>query len=69
MKYAPVNPSDLFFYQGKYGILKEGFPVVGFEGSGVVIKSRDPKFIGRKVSVSANMSNGTHATHILSSIR
>lgn len=22
MKYAPINPSDLFFYQGKYGIIK-----------------------------------------------
>jgi hypothetical protein len=22
MKYAPINPSDLFFYQGKYSIIK-----------------------------------------------
>lgn len=22
MKYAPINPSDLFFYLGKYGIVK-----------------------------------------------
>jgi len=36
MKYAPINPSDLFFYMGKYGVIKDGFPIVGFEGSGVI---------------------------------
>ncbi len=36
MRYAPINPSDLNFYTGMYGIRKEGFPVMGFEGSGVV---------------------------------
>ena len=30
MKYAPINPSDLFFYLGLYGIRKEGFPIMGF---------------------------------------
>jgi NADPH:quinone reductase-like Zn-dependent oxidoreductase len=30
MKYAPINPSDLFFYQGKYAIIKSGYPIVGF---------------------------------------
>lgn len=69
MKYAPINPSDLFFYQGKYGVIKEGFPIVGFEGSGIVLKAKDQKFIGKKVTVSANMTNGTHATHILSSTK
>ena len=36
MKYAPINPSDLFFYLGLYGIKKEGFPIMGFEGSGII---------------------------------
>lgn len=39
MKYAPVNPSDIYFYQGKYGVIKQNFPIVGFEGSGIVIDS------------------------------
>lgn len=30
LKYAPINPSDLNFYQGRYGVIKEGFPIVGF---------------------------------------
>jgi hypothetical protein len=37
-------------------------------GSGVVINAKDTKFVGKKVSISGNMSNGTHATHIKSSI-
>ena len=36
MKYAPINPSDLFFYLGLYGVRKEGYPIMGFEGSGVI---------------------------------
>jgi trans-2-enoyl-CoA reductase len=30
MEYAPINPSDLFFYLGLYGIKKEGFSIMGF---------------------------------------
>jgi NADPH:quinone reductase-like Zn-dependent oxidoreductase len=30
MSYAPINPSDLFFFLGKYGVIKTGFPIVGF---------------------------------------
>lgn len=30
MKYAPINPSDINFFQGFYGIRKEGTPIVGF---------------------------------------
>ena len=34
--YAPINPSDINFYLGRYGIKKDGFPIVGFEGAGVI---------------------------------
>lgn len=30
MKYAPINPSDLNFYTGLYGIRKQHFPIMGF---------------------------------------
>ncbi len=30
MKYAPINPSDINFFQGFYGIKKSGTPIVGF---------------------------------------
>ncbi|MGR3812185.1 alcohol dehydrogenase catalytic domain-containing protein [Jiulongibacter sp. NS-SX5] len=39
MAYSPINPSDLAFLTGNYGI-KKPFPTVpGFEGSGEVIES------------------------------
>jgi NADPH:quinone reductase-like Zn-dependent oxidoreductase len=41
MKYAPINPSDIFFYQGKYSIIKSGYSIVGFEGSGIIEKAKN----------------------------
>jgi NADPH:quinone reductase len=39
MAYAPINPSDLAFLTGNYGI-KKPYPVVpGLEGSGVVVEN------------------------------
>lgn len=61
MHYAPINPSDLNFYTGQYGVRKDGFPIMGFEGSGEVVESNNKDQIGRKVSVLANMSNGTYS--------
>lgn len=69
MKYAPINPSDLFFYLGLYGIRKEGFPIMGFEGSGVIKESENEYLIGRKVSVLANKTNGTYAEFMVSDHR
>lgn len=67
MKYAPVNPSDLNFYLGSYGLRKEDHPIVGFEGSGVVIESSNHSLVDSCVSVTSNMTNGTFATHIVCS--
>jgi NADPH:quinone reductase-like Zn-dependent oxidoreductase len=67
MKYAPINHSDLNFYTGMYGIRKEGFPIMEFEGSGVIEQMDDPSLAGTRVSVLANMSNGTYAEYIVSS--
>lgn len=66
MKFAPINPSDLNFYLGSYGVRKEGFPIMGFEGSGVIEQCEDSSLIGRKVSVLANSTNGTYADYIVS---
>ena len=39
MAFSPINPSDLAFLSGSYGVNK-GYPVVpGFEGSGVVVEN------------------------------
>ena len=61
MKYAPINPSDLMFYLGHYGIRKDGFVMMGFEGSGVIQESDVASQIGQRVSVLANMHNGTYS--------
>jgi NADPH:quinone reductase-like Zn-dependent oxidoreductase len=63
MKYAPVNPSDINFYQGLYGIRKQGQSIVGFEGSGVIIEAYNKELIGKNVSILSNSTNGTFATH------
>ncbi|MDB4584675.1 zinc-binding dehydrogenase [Draconibacterium sp.] len=58
MHASPINPSDLAFLAGGYGIQKE-YPVVpGFEGSGTVIaagKGLLPKiWMGKKVACAAS---------------
>lgn len=63
---SPINPSDLMFLQGHYGV-KKTLPVVpGFEGSGRVVAAGSgtfPKFLlGKKVTCSAPQSgDGTWA--------
>lgn len=37
MKYAPINPSDVFYVKGIYGIRKPLPTVGGFEGCGEVV--------------------------------
>lgn len=68
MKYAPINPSDLHFYLGRYGIKKENFPIMGFEGSGIVYHADDPSLKGKTVSVLANKTNGTYGEYICSNL-
>ncbi|MGC4013001.1 MAG: 2-enoyl thioester reductase domain-containing protein [Luteolibacter sp.] len=41
---APVNPADLNFIEGTYGIKPELPAVSGIEGCGEVIESSDPRF-------------------------
>ena len=65
MHSAPINPSDLNFFTGTYGVKKELPAVMGFEGSGVVAESSDSELLGRVVSVRSAIDNGTYASHIL----
>jgi len=72
MHASPINPSDLAFLAGGYGI-KKPFPVVpGFEGSGTVVaaglgiltKSR----LGKKVACAASpLLNGCWAEYMVTS--
>lgn len=70
MHASPINPSDLAFLSGGYGI-KKPFPVVpGFEGSGTVVaagKGILPKiWLGRKVACAASpKQNGCWAEYMV----
>jgi NADPH:quinone reductase-like Zn-dependent oxidoreductase len=41
---APVNPADLNYIEGTYGVKPELPAVPGIEGCGEVLESRDPRF-------------------------
>lgn len=70
---SPINPSDLAFLVGGYGI-KKPFPVVpGFEGSGTVVaagKGILPKlWLGRKVACAASPEhNGCWAEYMVTKV-
>lgn len=54
---APINPSDLVYLQGKYGVPAKDHAFVGFEGVGIVIKANAGLYgkwlEGKRVAVSA----------------
>ena len=54
---APVNPSDLVYLLGKYGIPPNDGAFVGFEGCGIVVKANAGLYgkwlVGKRVAVSA----------------
>jgi NADPH:quinone reductase-like Zn-dependent oxidoreductase len=70
MAAAPINPSDLAFLRGLYGI-KKSLPVVpGFEGSGVVVAAGGGllarALVGRRVACSAPPGDdGTWAEYMV----
>ena len=70
MAFSPINPSDLAFLTGNYG-LKKPFPVVpGLEGSGVVVASGGGfvanRLLNKKIACTApNSGNGTWAEYML----
>lgn len=70
MAFAPVNPSDLAFLTGNYG-LKKAFPVVpGLEGSGLVVASGGGflanMILNKRVACSAPPTgNGTWAEYMV----
>ncbi len=70
---AAVNPSDLMFVHGRYGVRK-ALPVVpGWEGSGVVVAAGHSLWaqalMGRRVACAAtNNGDGTWAEYMLTTV-
>ncbi len=71
---AAVNPSDLTFIQGIYGIKKAVPTVPGFEGSGIVVSAGEDtvsqSFIGKRVAFAANNDgDGSWAEYIVTNTK
>ncbi|BCU76638.1 2-enoyl thioester reductase domain-containing protein [Luteolibacter sp. LG18] len=60
---APVNPADLNFIEGTYGIKPELPAVSGIEGCGEVTESGDPRFAPGDLAVFLKRS-ATWASHV-----
>ena len=72
MAAAPINPSDLAFLRGLYGVKKSLPAVPGLEGSGVVVAAggglQARWLLGRRVACSASPSgDGTWAEFMVTS--
>ncbi|XXF75952.1 zinc-binding dehydrogenase [Myxococcaceae bacterium GXIMD 01537] len=65
---APINPSDLMFVRGLYGVKKPLPTVPGFEGSGTVVAAGSVAgqlLVGRRVACVASPSgDGTWAEYV-----
>lgn len=67
MHSAPINPSDLMFLRGLYGIKKKLPTIPGFEGSGTISALGDGVSgwkVGDRVSVTAPRSYGCWAEYM-----
>jgi NADPH:quinone reductase-like Zn-dependent oxidoreductase len=66
---APVNPSDLMFIRGLYGIRKPLPCVPGFEGSGTVVATGPGLYgfalRGRRVACGSQSGDGTWAEYVV----
>jgi NADPH:quinone reductase-like Zn-dependent oxidoreductase len=71
MAAAPVNPSDLAFLAGTYGVRKRLPVVPGFEGSGVVVSTGAgaEALAGARVAVTAGSGDGTWAELVVTRAR
>lgn len=68
MAYSSINPSDLAFLTGQYGIKKKLPAVPGFEGSGTVVASGGGfgRFlVGRRVACASSSGDGTWAQYMV----
>ncbi len=64
---SPLNPSDLMFLIGNYGVRKPLPVVPGFEAGGRVIsvgEGVDDSWIGRKVACFSGAGDGTYAEYM-----
>lgn len=70
--HAPINPSDLAFLRGMYGVKKPLPCVPGFEASGVVVEAGNligKALVGKRVAFThLDTQDGTWAEHALTDV-
>lgn len=70
MHAAAVNPSDLMFLRGRYGVRREPPTIPGFEGCGTVVAAGagfGRVLVGRRVALASQGSFGTWAEYTIAS--
>lgn len=69
---APVNPSDLLYLQGQYGVRPKAGDVPGFEGCGTVLAANAGPYgwwlTGKRVSFGSQDGNGSWAEYCVVSV-
>ena len=71
MRAAAVNPSDLMFLRGRYGVRREPPTIPGFEGCGDVVASgggAGALLVGRRVAIATQGGPGTWAEYTVASL-
>lgn len=66
LRAAAVNPSDLMFLRGRYGVRREPPTIPGFEGCGDVVASgggAGSLLVGRRVAIATQGAHGTWAEY------
>lgn len=70
--HAPINPSDMAFLRGMYGVKKPLPTVPGFEASGVVVEAGNllgKALVGKRVAFThLDKEDGTWAEHTLTDV-
>lgn len=73
MHAAPINPSDVLFTQGQYGVRKPLPCIPGFEGSGTVVRAGGGLWaqglVGRRVACTATNDSGTWTEYAVADAR
>lgn len=70
MHTAAVNPSDLMFLRGRYGVRREPPTTPGFEGCGTVVAAGSglgKLWVGRRVALATQGNFGTWAEYTIAS--
>lgn len=70
MHTAAVNPSDLMFLRGRYGVRREPPTTPGFEGCGTVVAAGPglgKLWVGRRVALASQGNFGTWAEYTIAS--